>query len=136
LQMLSPALAQPVDQLPAMPDPFGTAGTLGERARAYLHTNCSQCHRPGGGTPVAMDLRYTTPLASTNACEVVPQTDLGISNARIIAIGGTNPAARSMVVARSNRSDANSMPPIQPRIIDSAGVALLTNWINGLASCN
>jgi uncharacterized repeat protein (TIGR03806 family) len=136
LQILSPLLAQPVDQLPAMPDPFGVSGTIGERARAYLHTNCSQCHRPGGGTPVSVDFRYTTPLASTNTCEVVPQNDLGISNARIIAIGGASPAARSMVVARINRTDSNSMPPIQPRIIDSAGVALLTNWINGLASCN
>ena len=43
---------------PAMPNPFDTAAPLGQRARAYLHTNCAQCHRTGGPTPSSMDLRY------------------------------------------------------------------------------
>jgi uncharacterized repeat protein (TIGR03806 family) len=131
--MLSPALSQPVEDLPTMPNPYGTAGTLEQRARAYLHTNCSQCHRPGGGTPATMDLRYTTPLASTNACEVAPQDSLGISNARLIAVGA---AARSLIAVRPSRTDSTSMPPFQPRVVDAPGVALLTSWINGLASCN
>jgi mono/diheme cytochrome c family protein len=134
--VLTPALTQPSAQQPRMPDPFGTAGSLAERARAYLHTNCSNCHRPGGGTPVSMDLRYTTALASTNACEVAPTRTLGVANARLIAVGGTDPAARSMIVLRANRTDAESMPPLQPRIVDTAGVALLTSWVNSLASCN
>ena len=134
--LLNPSLSQPVAQLPAMPDPYGTAGTLAERARAWLHTNCSNCHRPGGGTPVAMDLRYTTSLAATGACEVVPSRTLGIANARLIAVGGTDPASCSMIVVRPNHTDADSMPPLQPRVVDTAGVALLTNWVNSLASCN
>jgi uncharacterized repeat protein (TIGR03806 family) len=133
--ILTPALTQPPAQLPAMPDPFGT-GSLTERARAYLHTNCSNCHRPGGGTPVSMDLRYTTALASANACEVVPTRPLGVANARLIAVGGTDPASRSMIVLRANRIDADSMPPIQPRVVDTAGLALLASWVNSLASCN
>ncbi|HEY8540210.1 MAG TPA: PQQ-dependent sugar dehydrogenase, partial [Steroidobacteraceae bacterium] len=35
---------------PAMPDPMDTSAPLAERARAYLHANCSNCHRPGGPT--------------------------------------------------------------------------------------
>ena len=136
IAVLAPPLSLPVAQLASMPDPYGTAGTLSERARAYLHTNCSQCHRPGGGTPVSLDLRYTTPLASTNACEVLPVRDLGIANARIIAVGGTNPAARSVLVARPGRSDADAMPPLLPRTVDSNGVALLGSWVNSLTSCN
>jgi len=132
---LSPALTQPVAQLPVMPDPFGS-GTLNERARAYLHINCSNCHRPGGGTPVSMDLRYTTTLASTGACEALPVRDLGVANARIIAVGGASPAARSLLVLRPNRTDVDSMPPLQPRLVDTAGVALLTDWVNSLTSCN
>jgi uncharacterized repeat protein (TIGR03806 family) len=133
---LSPALTQPVAQLASMPDPYGTAGTVANRARAWLHANCSNCHRPGGGTPVNMDLRYTTPLASTNACEVVPVNDQGVVNARLIAVGGVNPSARSLMVVRPSRTDGTSMPPFQPRVVDAPGVALLTSWINGLASCN
>jgi mono/diheme cytochrome c family protein len=131
--ILSPALSQPVANLPTMPDPYGTGGTLEQRARAYLHTNCSQCHRPGGPTPSNMDLRYTTPLAGTNACNVVPQDTLGIANARLIAVGA---AAQSIVVARPSRTDIKSMPPFQPRVVDAAGVALLSSWIDGLTSCN
>lgn len=134
--LLSPPLAQPVAQLPAMPDPLGSVGTVTERARAYLHVNCSNCHRPGGGTPVNMDLRYTTSLAATNACEAIPVRNLGVSGARIIAVGGTDPASRSLLVLRPERIDAESMPPLQPRSVDAAGTALLRSWINSLTSCS
>jgi uncharacterized repeat protein (TIGR03806 family) len=134
INTLTPALTQTPAQLPALPDPFGAGGTLAERARAYLHTNCSNCHRPGGGTPSSMDLRYTTTLLATNACDAVPQSgNLGISNARLIATGD---AARSVLVARANRRDTNAMPPLSSTLIDTAGVTVLTNWVNSLTSCN
>ena len=80
VQMFNPPVTAAPSALPALPDPSGGAGTLQERARAYLHTNCAQCHRPNGGTPTNLDLRYTTPLALTNACNVTPQAgDVGIS---------------------------------------------------------
>ena len=90
-----------------MPDPADTTASLTNRARAYLHTNCSQCHRPSGPTPSTMDLRYTTALNSTNACNAAPQAgDLGIgANARLIAPGS---AANSIVVNRANRRDGNA----------------------------
>jgi uncharacterized repeat protein (TIGR03806 family) len=136
IDTLTPVLTQPASQLPSMPDPNGSSGTLTERARAWLHSNCSNCHRPGGGTPVNLDFRYTTPLPSTNACEATPVRALGVTNARIIAVGGANAAARSMIVLRPGRTDPDSMPPLQPRTVDTAGVALLTNWVNSLTSCN
>jgi len=121
-------------ELPAMPDPFGTTGSLAERARAYLHTNCSQCHRPGGGTPTSLDLRYTTSLAGTNACEVEPQAgNLGIANARIIAAGD---ATRSVLVSRMGRRDAQGMPPLASTSADATGATLLTDWVNSLTGCN
>jgi uncharacterized repeat protein (TIGR03806 family) len=134
--VLTPALTQPVASLPSIPDPYGSSGSLTERARAYLHTNCAQCHRPGGGTPVNLDFRFTTPLSSTNACDINPQSgDLGVVNARIIAVG-SNAAARSIVIARAGRTDVNAMPPMLPRLVDTAGVALLSSWINSLTTCN
>jgi uncharacterized repeat protein (TIGR03806 family) len=132
--MFSPSLATPPDLLPSMPDPFGSGGTQAERARAYLHTNCSQCHRPNGGTPTDLDLRYTTTLAGTNGCDRLPQAgDLGLVNARIIAPGA---ADRSVLVARVNRRDAQAMPPLASTVVDAAGVDLLTRWVNSLSSCN
>jgi uncharacterized repeat protein (TIGR03806 family) len=130
---LTPALTQPASALPVIPNPFGTA-PLADRARAYLHANCSYCHQPGGPTSVNLDFRYTTTLLNTNACEVAPTAgDLGITNPRRIAVGE---AARSVVVSRVNRTDANAMPPLMRHTIDTAGVALLTTWVNGLTSCN
>jgi mono/diheme cytochrome c family protein len=133
ISLLTPAIADPTTQ-PTMPDPGDTSATLANRARAYLHTNCSQCHRPNGPTPSNMDLRYTTALVSTNACNAMPQAgDLGVgANARLIAPGS---AANSIVVNRANRRDGNAMPPLGSLQIDTAGVALLTQWINSLTSC-
>ena len=132
IDTLTPALTQAPSALPAIPDPFGTA-PLESRARAYLHSNCGYCHRPGGPTPVDLDLRYTTALSATMACDITPINELGIADARRIAPGS---AARSVVVARVNRTDADAMPPIARHTIDTAGVQLLTNWVNGLTSCN
>jgi uncharacterized repeat protein (TIGR03806 family) len=134
IDVLTPALTQTPAQLPVIPDPFGSAA-LGQRARAWLHTNCANCHQPGGNSQSTMDLRYTTALGATASCDVAPTLgDLGITpNPRLIAPGS---AARSLVVARVNRTGANAMPPLARHQIDTAGVQLLTDWINGLAGCN
>jgi uncharacterized repeat protein (TIGR03806 family) len=133
IDTLTPALTQSPAQLPVIPDPFGSAAP-GSRARAYLHTNCSNCHRPSGPAPSDLDFRYTTALASTNACDITPTLgNLGIADARIIAPGS---AARSVAVARVNRVGTDAMPPLGRHMIDTAGVQLLTAWIDGLANCN
>jgi hypothetical protein len=133
IDVLTPALTQPPAQLAAIPDPFGSA-PLGDRARAWLHTNCANCHRPGGGSQSTMDLRYTTALSATASCDVAPTLgDLGIANPRLIAPGS---AARSVVVARVNRTGTAAMPPLGRHQIDTAGVQLLTAWIDGLTTCN
>ena len=130
--VLTPAIADPTTQA-TMPDPANTSANLASRARAYLHTNCSQCHRPGGSGG-SMDLRYTTALSATNACGVAPQSgDLGLgASARLIAPGS---AANSIVVNRISRRDASGMPPVGSTRTDTAGIALLTQWINGLTGC-
>jgi uncharacterized repeat protein (TIGR03806 family) len=132
---LTPPITADPATLPALPDPAGATGTLDQRARAYLHANCAQCHRPGGPTPVNLDFRYTTALNQTNACNVDPQAgDAGIgAGAKIIAPGS---AANSVLVARVNQRGLDQMPPLASNQVDTAGVALLTQWINGLTTCN
>jgi len=130
--VLTPPITDPSTQ-PAMPDPFGTSA-LGERARAYLHTNCSQCHRPSGPTPSTMDLRYATPLLSTQTCDMTPQSgDLGVGvDARLIAPGSPE---HSLIVNRMNRRDSAGMPPLGSHTVDAQGVALVTQWIDSLTNC-
>jgi uncharacterized repeat protein (TIGR03806 family) len=97
--------------LASLVDPFDVSAPLAERARSYLHTNCAQCHRPGGPAPTALDLRYTVALNQTNACAQVPQNgDLGLgADARIIAPGDDS---ITVLVELLNRRDASCMPPL------------------------
>src|SRR5690606_3956898 len=132
--MLTPPIGNPAVH-PALADPADEDAPLDERARAYLHTNCSFCHRPGGTTPSRMDLRYDTPLAETNACGTQPQSgDLGLGDdARLIAPGDP---ANSVLLERMNRRDAHAMPPLGSNRIDTDGVALITQWIESLETCS
>jgi uncharacterized repeat protein (TIGR03806 family) len=134
IMMFSSPLAGTPDSLPRLANPLDDSADLDDRARAYLHTNCSNCHRPGGGTPVDIDLRYDVALQNTGACETVPQAGmLGIMNASIIAAGD---AARSTLVARMNRRGDNvSMPPLGSTVVDDEGVTLIQDWVNALAGC-
>jgi uncharacterized repeat protein (TIGR03806 family) len=131
--MLVGASASPA--LPRLPDPAVAVHTLEERARAYLHANCANCHRPAGPTPSAMDLRYRGPLAiaTTRTCNVAPQSgDLGIANARLVAPGDP---ARSILLQRVTRRDAHGMPPLGSSLADAAGAALLRDWIIATPAC-
>ncbi len=134
VMMFTSPLPGPASSLPMLTDPSDSGASASERARAYLHTNCAQCHKPGGPTPSTMDLRYTTVLANTNACNAIPlEGDLGIANSLLIAPGD---AARSLIIARANRRDSDGMPPLGSNLVDTGGINLLTTWINGLNSCN
>lgn len=129
--LFGPAISAAPQSLVAYPDPLSTIGTVAERARAYLHTNCSQCHRPGGGTPVNLDLQYQTTMNATNTCGVMASDSLGIAGARVIVPG--NPDASILYVRMSQRG-AKQMPPIATTLVDTAGAALLRSWIIGMNS--
>ncbi len=132
--MFSGPLPGPASTLDQLADPEDTGAPLDDRVRAYLHTNCAQCHRPNGPTPSTMDLRYTTALADTNACDAVPLNGrLGNPNARLIDPGNSG---NSLVVERMQRRDIHGMPPIGSNVVDSANVARVAAWIDGLADCN
>jgi uncharacterized repeat protein (TIGR03806 family) len=100
------------------------------RARAYLHINCAMCLRPNGPTPVDLDLRFDTPVTEMNAVGIAPNAgNLGIADPLIIAAGDKG---RSVLWARMQALDANRMPPLGSHVVDSGGVALVGEWIDGL----
>ena len=113
--------------------PSDSSAETGLRARAWLHTNCAQCHQPGGPTTVDIDLRYSTSLASMNICDTTPNAgNLGIDDARLLLPGES---ARSILAARIKRRDAAAMPPLGSNLIDQQGAQLIDDWINGLQAC-
>ncbi|AZT85625.1 hypothetical protein EHN06_19870 [Marinobacter sp. NP-4(2019)] len=104
------------------------------RARSYLHANCSHCHRPGGTTQSAMDLRFTTPLSDTGACETPPGNgDLGRTGAQLLTPGD---ADNSLLYLRMISEREFRMPPISTLQEDTQGAQLVADWINQLDSCN
>jgi mono/diheme cytochrome c family protein len=116
----------------AYPSPADTAQSLANRARSYLHTNCAQCHRPGGGTPVNLDLRFSTAIGATNSCNVTPAAgNLGVSGAQVILPGDSS---RSVLYLRMTRRGANQMPPVGSHLVDTQGAALVQQWIAGMGT--
>lgn len=108
--------------------------SISSRARSYLHTNCSQCHRPGGTSQAGMDLRFTTPLAETGACGVAPSNgNLGRDGALLVTPGD---ASNSLLHLRMVSEDSNRMPPISTLQVDTRGARLVADWINQLPGCN
>ncbi|WP_051235291.1 PQQ-dependent sugar dehydrogenase [Marinimicrobium agarilyticum] len=116
-----------------LPDPYADlqADRLADQARAYLHTNCAQCHRPQGPTNLNMDLRYKTALGAMTICNVAPQNG-GSPEERRLLPGDAN--ASVLVTRMSLRNHADQMPPIGSHRVDQEGEALLREWINAMAS--
>lgn len=123
--------SQKANKLYALTD---NQATVKQRARSYLHSNCSNCHQPGGTAQGNIDFRYNTPLADMNICDVAPSAgSLGIVNARTVAVAAP---ARSVLLTRMKVSDDTQMPPLGRTVIDSAAVQIISDWIASLISCN
>lgn len=124
-------------QLPVLADPSDPMASLEDRARAYLHTNCAQCHRAGSDVyrlgVAAFDVHYATPEHALGLCDATPlRGDLGILGARIIA--PANPGL-SLLHERIQRRDSAGMPPVGSLVVDWDGVELLREWIAAGGGC-
>jgi uncharacterized repeat protein (TIGR03806 family) len=123
----------PPDQLAAFPAPDDTSAPLEDRARAWLHSNCAHCHRPGGGATTSFDLRATVPLADAKLCDVLPGYDMEIAGARLIAPGDPD---RSIVLQRmATVLPYLRMPPGYSTVVDEQGRQLLDDWIAAMTAC-
>jgi uncharacterized repeat protein (TIGR03806 family) len=131
--MLTAPLGAEPPALPAYPRPFGD-GPLEARARAYLHANCSGCHRPNGGAARStMDLRFAVALEGTNTCLVAPTVDnLGQADASILRPGAPE---RSILALRLHATDAKRMPPLGRQLVHTQGATLIDDWIRAIAAC-
>ena len=137
LQLLSDMgyFSEPIDstsasQMFAIDD---SSASLAQRARSYLHSNCSGCHRPAG-TAAFMDLRFSTLISDTNTCDQdATNGDLGLTDPKRIDPGN---ASNSVIVSRMQATDGTRMPPLASLIVDSEAVDVISQWINTMdASC-
>jgi uncharacterized repeat protein (TIGR03806 family) len=111
---------------PTMPDPHDGTAPLEARAKAYLDANCSMCHRPGGPTPVNMDLRYTTAVADMRLLGVAAERPT-VAGALRIAPGSHD---QSDLWRRVSSTGSIRMPPLAVSMLDAQAVQLLSAWID------
>ncbi len=115
------------DQLDKLADPANLAHGLELRARSYLHANCAYCHRPNGPGQGPEDFRYSLASTSIGAINVIPtQSSFGIPDARLITPGKPD---KSIVRHRLQTLDLGRMPPLGTSVVDTEGLALVSQWI-------
>ncbi len=135
-QLSSQSLTEIVGDAPAAADPLPALdadASLEARARAYLHVNCSPCHRdegPGGRSN--LDLRVSMSLEDTKLCGSPRAGDLDLEDAAIVAPGAPG---RSVLLARVEADGGARMPPLGRTTVDTAGAAVISEWIASLSSC-
>lgn len=119
----------PASSLPAFAAPAGDA-ELDARARAYLHGNCSHCHRPGaGGGPSGLSfLAWEDDPAVYGVCKV-PAAAGGGAGGRQVDIFPGDPE-RSIVPFRMESTDPEiKMPELPSLLADDFGAQLISEWI-------
>jgi uncharacterized repeat protein (TIGR03806 family) len=127
--LFNPPLAETkIHELPAHEDPYGSTGTLGQRARAYLDVNCASCHTPGGPAPGSMDMRSQTKFVDMNLFGIKP-SEGGLGNPHRILPGQK---ANSVLWERMRRTDSSRMPELGSTLMDKKGVQLIGSWIDSL----
>jgi uncharacterized repeat protein (TIGR03806 family) len=123
-----PSSAAP--RLPVWDDPGD--GTLEQRARAYLETNCAHCHNPDGRAGfTGLDLRHDRPLdGGYGICRV---SDFDQIPGLIYDIVPGDPDSSVLAFRTSSIADGIKMPELARSVVHDEGVALVRSWIAALA---
>lgn len=117
------------DRVPlARPD--DPSAPLEARARAYLHANCSHCHRFGGGGTATIDLDYQTAPEKWGLVGKRPALgDFGLAGAALVQPG--RPFS-SVLYYRLATTGPGHMPRAGTVSVDDAGRRLVRDWIASL----
>jgi putative heme-binding domain-containing protein len=127
---VAPTAALKADDPMRLVDPFDQTQSLDDRARSYLHANCSMCHHPGGNAIVSFYLRRDLSFTELNTNKGTGIGTFGMRDARIIVPGDPY---RSVLFYRMSKLGYARMPYIGSQVVDAAGVALVEQWIRSLA---
>ncbi len=119
------------DNYDSFPDYNDDSVSLEERAKSYLNVNCGNCHRPGGGPPVPILLEYDVPDALRNIFGV-PASQGNVNGAQYVVDPGNKENSVLWQRMRLTLPDDRAMPPLAHRQLDTAGIALIGDWIDSL----
>ncbi len=112
-------------------NPHDESQSLEDRARSYLHVNCSSCHHPRGNAIVNFYLRRDLPVDKLNASKGTIIGTFGIDGANVLVPGDPY---QSLIVYRMAKLGFARMPYIGSQAVDRKAVALVAKWIASLPS--
>jgi uncharacterized repeat protein (TIGR03806 family) len=123
-------LAKSCDRYAAMPNAYDPSADLRQRARAYLHVNCSVCHVSDGGGNARFQVRYDLDDEKLKLIDEPPiHGTFELQDGRLIAAG--DPFA-SVLFYRLSKTGRGRMPHVGSQTLDTAGIRLIRDWILSL----
>jgi uncharacterized repeat protein (TIGR03806 family) len=128
ISLFDPPLPAAPENLERIPDHRDVNWPLQDRARAYLHANCSHCHRPGGGGQLGTDFRWEIPNGEMGLIWERPTGfDLELEDPLLILPGHPH---RSVLFGRMETlTPAYRMPPLGTSRVDGEALQLISEWI-------
>ena len=123
-------LPAPAEKLARLADYRDPKADLDARRRAYLHANCSHCHRKWGGGNAEFQLISTLPLKDLGVVNTKPgQGTFDLKDPRILVPGEPE---RSLIHYRMTRLGLGRMPHIASTVVDEDAVKLIGEWIKAM----
>jgi uncharacterized repeat protein (TIGR03806 family) len=119
------APASTLPRLPSRGEPDSDAWS-----RAYLHANCSICHRANGPTQQTFDVRFDA--ASTGLCNAPTAGTFGLLAPKIVMPGEPS---RSVLLTRMGTKVPGAMPPLARHAIDGYALGRVTRWVADMRAC-
>lgn len=126
--VFSKPLEDEPNDLPQLVDYHDEEGDLNLRARSYLQSNCSHCHRKWGGGNAEFTLLVNYDLENGGVIGVKPQQGLfKLKDPQLVVPGEPN---RSMIYHRMTLDGLGRMPHIASNVKNNEAVELIKKWIS------
>ena len=123
----------PQRSVDALVDPADEMASLDDRARSYLHANCSHCHRTGGdGGRSGLDLTsWQEELARFGVCKTPVAAGTGAGGRSYDIVPG-HPDESILLFRMASVDPEIRMPELPSRLPDELGVSLVEEWIEAM----
>ncbi len=125
--MFSKKLPSAPAKLAKLPDFRDEKVSLNDRARSYLHSNCSHCHIKWGGGNAEFKLHVGLDLKDLGIVNVSPaHGNFKIDGAKLLVPGHPE---KSILLERMKMTTLGRMPHIGSRVVDEQAVRIVHDWI-------
>jgi len=125
--------APPAAERTTLTDYTDESAPLEARARAYLHANCSHCHRDGGAADQSglwLNIEITEPVR-LGICKPPAAAGRG-TGGRSVAIWPGDSERSIMTFRMASEEPGIKMPELPTVLSHDEGVALVTAWIDAM----